>query len=453
MSTALAIAAVTAVLKDLLNNGLIDHNVSAQLSQEVTVTTLAPDRALIDPTQEKTQLNLFLYQVTQNAAWRNAALPARNGRGARLTNPPLALDLHYMLTAYGAKELHAEILLGYGMQLLHETPVLARDAIRRSLAPQQLFDTGDMPPNLRSLYESGLAEQIEQIKICPITISTEEISRLWTAFQARYRPTAAYQATVVLIESRNSAPRAGLPVRARNVYAIPFAQPVIEQLLSQVDDNAPAIVNQPILTGYNLIIAGQGLRGDDTRVNVGGIEVVPPPDRVTGTQITFQLPAQLLAGVQGVQVVQYTPMGQPEIPPTPHRGVASNVAAFVLRPSIQNINANTQPSASDPALRDGTINLTVAPAVGREQRVVLLLNEFDPPTTRAPFAYSFQAKSPYQVFVPPQVPPETATNFTIDIQAVQPVKYLVRVQVDGAESPVLTDAATKKYNAPLVDIV
>ena len=185
----------------------------------------------------------------------------------------------------------------------------------------------------------------------------------------------------------------------------------------------------------------------------GGIEVVPPPDRVTGTQITFQLPAQLLAGVQGVQVVQYTPMGQPEIPPTPHRGVASNVAAFVLRPSIQNINANTQPSASDPALRDGTINLTVAPAVGREQRVVLLLNEFDPPTTRAPFAYSFQSKSPYQVFVPPQVPPEMATNFTIDIQAVQLVKYLVRVQVDGAESPVLTDAATKKYNAPLVDIV
>ena len=436
MSTALAIAAVTAVLKDLLNNGLIDHNVSAHANLgEISVSALPPDRVLPDPLKEQSQLNLFLYQVTQNAGWRNVALPARSGRGDRLTNTPLALDLHYMLTAYGEKELHAEILLGYGMQLLHETPVLTRDAIRRSLAPPELFDATTMPP-----------------KICPISISTEEISRLWTAFQARYRPTAAYQATVVLIESRSSAPRAALPVRERNIYAIPFEQPVIEQLMSQADNNAPVRDNQPILAGYNLIIRGQRLRSDDTRVNVGGIEVVPPPASVSGTQITFQLPAELLAGVQGVQVVQYTPMGQPEIPPSPHRGIASNVSAFVLRPSIQNVTANTQPSASDPNLRDGTINLTVAPAVGREQRVVLLLNEFNPPTTRAPFAYSFQALSPYQVFKPPQVPPPTATDLVIAIQNVQPLQYLVRVQVDGAESPVLTDAA-HKYNAPLVDIV
>ena len=32
MSNALAIASVTAVLKDLLNNGLIDHNVSKALA-------------------------------------------------------------------------------------------------------------------------------------------------------------------------------------------------------------------------------------------------------------------------------------------------------------------------------------------------------------------------------------------------------------------------------------
>ena len=451
MSTALAIGAVTAVLKDLLTNGLIDHDVSAQLGQDVTVTTLAPDRALLDPTQEKTQLNLFLYQVTQNAAWRNTALPERNGRGARLSNPPLALDLHYMLTAYGEKELHAEILLGYGMQLLHETPVLTRDAIRRSLAPPDPLNPAGLPANLQGLYESGLAEQIEQIKICPISISTEEISRLWTAFQARYRPTAAYQATVVLIESRSSAPRAALPVRARNIYAIPFAQPVIEQVLSQVDDNAQVVLNQPILAGYNLIIAGYGLRSDDTRVNVGGIEVTPPASKLTGTQITVQLPLQLPAGVQGVQVVQYTPMDQPELPPVAHRGLASNVAAFVLRPAIQNVTANMQPNAKDPTVRDGTINLTVAPAVGRDQRVVLLLNEFDPLAT--PAAYSFPFPSPYQIILPPQVPPETATDLTIDVKAVKPATYLVRVQVDGAESPVLTDPATKKYNAPLLDIL
>ena len=54
--------------------------------------------------------------------------PRATRRGQRITNPPLALDLHYLLTAYGIAELQAEVLLGYGMQLLHEHPVLGREA-------------------------------------------------------------------------------------------------------------------------------------------------------------------------------------------------------------------------------------------------------------------------------------------------------------------------------------
>src|SRR6185436_10358978 len=134
MSTALAIASVTAVLRDLLNNGLIDHDVSATLGN-VTVSSLPPDRVDITSQNQQSRLNVFLYQVTPNAGWRNVGLPSRNANGDRLSNPPLALNLHYLLTAYGALELHAEILLGYGMQLLHETPVLTRTAIRMSLAP------------------------------------------------------------------------------------------------------------------------------------------------------------------------------------------------------------------------------------------------------------------------------------------------------------------------------
>ena len=44
MSNALALAAVTAVLKDLLDNGLIDRNVSATIGGPVTVSALPPDR-------------------------------------------------------------------------------------------------------------------------------------------------------------------------------------------------------------------------------------------------------------------------------------------------------------------------------------------------------------------------------------------------------------------------
>lgn len=214
MSTALAIAGVTAVLRDLLNDGLINHNVSGLLGSTVTVSALPPDRVVPVNGTERTQLNLFLHQVTFNTGWRNHALPSRDGSGMqRLSNPPLALDLHYLLSAYSAEELGSEILLGYAMQLLYEVPVLDRRAITTALTPSPSVDT-TLPPALRALAECGLADQLEQIKLVPDPLSSEEMSKLWTAVQSHYRPSAAYVATVVLIESSKPT-RSTLPVLSR----------------------------------------------------------------------------------------------------------------------------------------------------------------------------------------------------------------------------------------------
>lgn len=201
MSSALAIAGVTAVLRDLLNDGLINHNVSGVLGSTVTVSTVPPDRVVPTNGTESSQLNLFLHQVTPNTGWRNEGLPSRDGSGRhRLSNPPLALNLHYLLSAYSGGDLHAEILLGYAMQLLHEMPVLTRQAILTALNPSPVVGTA-LPPALRALAESGLEHQIEQIKITPEYLNTEEMSKLWTATQSHFRPTAAYMASVVLIEA------------------------------------------------------------------------------------------------------------------------------------------------------------------------------------------------------------------------------------------------------------
>ena len=213
MSNALGVASVSFVLVDLLNNGLIDRDISASVG-DIAVTALAPDQ--VEASQGKSQLNLFLYNVTQNEAWRNMNFPSLNVQGERINNPPLALNLHYLLTAYGVEQYHAEILLGYGMQLLHEHPVLVRDAIRESLAAPTQVAGGNLPASMLNLFTSGLADQIEQIKIWPQMLTTEEISRLWTAFQAKYRPTAAYQVSGVLIDSERSTKKA-LPVLTRTI--------------------------------------------------------------------------------------------------------------------------------------------------------------------------------------------------------------------------------------------
>src|SRR5438067_7747145 len=103
MSSALAIASVTQVLKDMLNNGIIDHDVTGIVNGNVAVTCLPPD--LIDVTKDgPTQLNLFMYHVSENPGWRNQYYPSLNRNGERISNPPLALNLHYLLTAYSSEE-------------------------------------------------------------------------------------------------------------------------------------------------------------------------------------------------------------------------------------------------------------------------------------------------------------------------------------------------------------
>jgi hypothetical protein len=449
VSNALAIASVTAVLKDILNNGIIDN----QLAGDVTVSALPPDRVLVNGQAETNRLNLFLYGVTPNQGWRNMGLPSYDAGGERISNPPLGLDLHYLLTAYGATEFQAEILLGYGMQMLHEAPVLTRDAIRRALTPTPPFNANVLPVALHAA--SDLADQVESIRLTPQALSTEEISKLWTAIQSHYRPTAAYQASVVLIESRRSR-RAALPVAndERRIYVVPFRYPAIDAIVPAAGQLAP------IESGSSIEVRGHDLVGEVTRVLVDGLDLTPPASALTPSLITLALPAPLpvglYAGVRTVQVAQLVPMGDPE---TPHRGFESNVAAFVLRPKVinggpvipagdvENVVSSTETvNGTTVAMRAGTLKLLLDPHVTRDQRVVLFLNQFDPPAGQRARAYTFGAPAGNGI---PDPDPDTGT-VRIPFKRVVAGVYLVRAQVDGAESALGMQAG--KFATPRVDL-
>jgi hypothetical protein len=450
MSNALAVAAVSFVLVDLLNNGLIDRDISSLGLGEVSVTALPPD--LIDTAATgPTQLNLFLYQVTPNPGWRNVGFPSRDAGGDRINNPPLALDLHYLLMAYGSQSLHCEILLGYAMQLLHETPILTRDEIRKSLsAPTQVVSGGGLPPAMLNLYTSELSEQVELVKIWPQILSTEEISKLWTAFQTHYRPTAAYQASVVLIESKAST-KTSLPVQYRTVQAIPFQKPTIDQVLSQKTTGAPIVPDQPILPGYNLVLQGSQLKGEITSVLLDSTEVAPLDSNVKNDQIIVGIPPALEAGTITAQVVQQVLLGSPL---TPHRGTESNVTSFVLRPVIAAVNVSSVQGAGVQT-RSGTLNLTLTPAVGSDQRVMVLLNQLLPVMSSPPdtaLAYSFVVPPRFDLSSPPSSPPPPTPFISVSFTGVVAGTYLVRVQVDEAESPLSMDA-NGLYATPQVNIL
>ena len=413
MSNALAIAAVTAVIKDLLDSGMIDHAVTDTLGAGVKVSALAPDAVSLD-NQEDPQLNLFLHQVTPNAAWRNAALPSRDAAGDRIANPPLALDLHYLLTAYGRAELQAEVLLGYALQLLHESAVLPREAVRRALDPD-VVDGAILPTVYQSLRGADLASQIELLKITPAALGAEEMSRLWSALQAHYRPTAAFQVSVVLIESRRPA-RGALPVltrgeaipgtpRDRGVLVFPGLTPPLPTLLSV----QPAGRQPVTVPGGSVTLVGHHLAGRARRVTVRhatlDAERDVPVEAGTDTWLRLTMPADLPVGLYRVHAhVQAADTGLPR---------DSNQLALVLAPEP------VLPPAS--ATRNGgTVRMTlgIAPPLLPGQAASLLLGDRELPAE-------------------PAAAPASALIFEWRDAPPAGTRFLARLRVDGIESPLV----------------
>ena len=119
--------------------------------------------------------------------------------------------------------------------------------------------------------------------------------------------------------------------------------------------------------------------------------------------------------------------------------------AFVLSPELSNVHVTITAGDGTPAdqPRAGHVTADIAPAVGKRQRVTLLLNEFDAPDTRPARAYRFVVTSHSQPTPPATTPPDTSPSLTMPFVAVLPANYLVRVQVDGAESPLDVDGAGK----------
>ncbi|MDN0075095.1 DUF4255 domain-containing protein [Crenobacter sp. SG2303] len=419
MSTALAIAGVTAVLRDLLNDGIINHNVSGVVGNTVTVSALPPDRVIPTNGVEGTQINLFLHQVTPNAAWRNEGLPSRDASGAqRLSNPPLALDLHYLISAYGAEDLHAEILLGYAMQLLHETPVLARDAIRTALSPSPAVGA-TLPPALRALADCGLADQFEQIRITPATMGSEEMSRLWTALQTHYRPTAAYQVSVVLIQSVLPT-RMVLPVlsrgavdpasgRERGVVVQPNLLPPfpIIQTVSALGGEPMARLDDVVsLNGFHLDGSAREVLLENDRLGI--TQVLPASNNSAAGLLQFAVPMARSADFPaGLYRVSARLVRSGEADPR-----QTNRLALVLVPQITGLPVDV---ARDGA---GTARFTLkfTPHLRPGQTVSLILD---------------QREVMPETFVAP-------TNSLDFVVADAPVgKHLARLRIDGLDSPII----------------
>jgi hypothetical protein len=264
------------------------------------------------------------------------------------------------------------------------------------------------------LKDSDLADEVEIVRLSPLSLNLEELSKLWSVFfQTPYVLSVAYLASVVLIDG-DDMPQPSLPVSGRNLYGSPFRQPLIEQVTPIGGSGFP------LLADSTLVIRGERLSGPAAKVRLNELEA--NPQSVSDRRITLDLSTlsagSLRAGVLAVQVIQPMAMGTP---PVLHRGVESNVAATVIRPTISAppTLANVKTDAKNRHSADMMVK--VKPAIGKTQRVMLLLNEIN---QNEPEAFTFAAK------------PRNADSdtITIPVSGLKKADYFVRIQVDGAEN-------------------
>jgi hypothetical protein len=413
MSTALAVAAATEAMRKVLENWLRDTDVNAALDGgQATVSAVPPDQLSVRGPNAKLGLNLYLHRVTLNQGWRNVGLPSRDSAGQRIDNPPLPVDLHFVLSAYGTKELQPETLLGHGMQAFQHHPILTRGQLKALLRPE--------------LAASGLAGQIEQLRIVPESIVGQEASELWSSFQATYRPSFYYGVSVVLIEDATPT-RASMPVLTRgervpSVQEEPGDVPRREAGAAVTPDLAPRYPvlttlrpqgNQPVaIAGRQVSVEGELLTGaqrvrlvDHRFVRTAQVNI-PPPD--TPRQFTFTLPATVAVGTYDLTV---------EVQRTTNAAVqTTNRLPLTVAPRITNLPA-TVPVVGTSA----TVTIDCVPSVQAGQQVSLILG------TRE---------------IALRSPSSPTGQLQFQVRDAQVGAYLARLRVDGIES-ILIDRTKK----------
>jgi hypothetical protein len=142
-------------------------------------------------------LSIFLYRVdfnkTMRAAW--SAVGSQDG------NAHLAVDLHYLVTAWADNAEFEHRILGRVMQCIETTPVLSGPLLHPST---------NWAPN-------------ESIQLISEDVSTDAVMRIFDSLPTDYRLSVPYIARVVRIDSRQATPV--VPATTIVTGAVPSSEP------------------------------------------------------------------------------------------------------------------------------------------------------------------------------------------------------------------------------------
>ena len=321
-----------------------------------------------------------------------------------------------------------EALLGYAMHLLHERPVLGPAAIRRSLG-QGAVDAAVLPPIFQSLVAADLADQVESIRITPRNPDPEQWSQIWSsmnvglrAFGRLHRLGGAYRG--------KATPRSPLPVIERRARAFArIHRPSIARVFAQPPPE-PAERDRSDVSGQYAVLRGSGLppkrrRGcrsaDGGCSGVGNTDTECLPGRYSGRCDRPASATHTGAALHG------GPGGAADL----RLREQSNAIAIGVRPIIAPDAANDPGIAlANAAADNGRITGTVT---------VRLAHPVEPASARA-CASPAATRCRRKLCVLRRSARRRCDRLAFDIANVPQGPYLVRVEIDGAESVPADDA-------------
>ena len=380
MSNFLAVATVTAALQRLLQQPVAVDVPGARVTAE------RPDS--VSPAPNEPTVNVYLYQVVADPAWRNQDLPTRRPDGSVVQQPRAALDLHYLISFHGKdSELEPQRLLGSTVRTLNARPLITRQLIDAVVAAAGAAQD----PKYPWLVTTDLGDAAEVVRFCPLTLDLEELSKLWSVFlETPHALSTTWTASVVLLQ-QDEVVQPSLPVTTPALSVAPLSGPRIDRVEVATDPGLPVTDDRTIRIG------GSRLHADGVLVRVGGVELEP----ASATDTAVEVVHPWLVGT----------------PPSRRGETASNAFAMPLHPRV----------TGEVRLVAGAVEVDAAPPVGRRQQAALELLD---PTTGAV----------ERVLAAPDRPADAGT-LTGPAAGAAGGTYAVVLRVDGVASPVVRDAA------------
>jgi len=158
--------------------------------QVIAPTAVAVEHDLITaPTPDPPKVTVFLFEASEDLSARNRPRRRVSANGGavnkvRISKPPMAMLLRYLITPWSGDRQTDQKLLGLVARTFYDQPIISGT---------DLEGEGHTP-------DSGLSRSDAALKLTLAPLTLEERTRIWHAVQAKYRLSVTYEVRVVNIE-------------------------------------------------------------------------------------------------------------------------------------------------------------------------------------------------------------------------------------------------------------